>query len=120
MRKAIKTTKRFLKAWVKKDHEKMYNLTQQTWRSSHDPGYFKKMFEDIQIDGFLISELIDTKLPSRIEIRVRLKKGEKWSDELRISVVCEKEPMKPHIQKGFSFKNYWGVNPISVLRVNFK
>lgn len=111
-RKAQKSLKQFMGAWVKKDYQKMHLVSQETWKSEQKPfeglNWFSKLtFGNVSIEDYKITGSTVVKKEKIIDFYVQVKHKEKWSDKGRVRVLCEDKPYS------LSPEGRWGVNPVS-------
>lgn len=101
--------KQFLQAWKLGNWDKMYLLSQKTWKANHTRTEIKSLFKT-KIKAFeLGTNNFDDKLPCIVDISLKVKVNGKVK-ELTARLVKEKAKMKP------STDGDWGVNPISMLK----
>ena len=105
--KAKATIEKFLQAWKDYDIDKMYDLSQQTWKFQYSKKVFKGFFQS-RIKAFTINEIREfTPTVFDLDITIRVKGQQR---KITARLICETSPYTPSVDGEF------GVNPISVIK----
>lgn len=105
--KVKKELKSFLENWKLMNHEKMYELSQETWKGNYEKKTLKRMFPK-RIKTYSLGAI---KKIGEAHVSVKVIVGIGGvKKHLIIHLVCETAPFRPNI------KGKWGVNPSSVTR----
>lgn len=108
--KAKEVLEKYLKAWIKRDPEKMYKYCQITWQSNHGKNELRDLFRDINLEDYSIGTVSDIEGIALCKVHVNAKiNGEKCS--FNVILACETEAYIPRED------GKWGVNPISILKI---
>lgn len=108
--KAKEVLEKYLKAWIKRDPEKMYKHCQITWQSDHSKNELRDLFRDINLEDYSIGNIYEIEGISLCKIRVHAKiNKEKCAFEAILA--CETEAYSPRED------GKWGVNPVSILKI---
>ena len=101
----------YLDAWGMQDWNKMYGLTQLTWRSEKD---LEELQADYDFKGLETAKITSRSVVSETTVDFTADVSYKFGSEIKTEVmkarvICESAPYKPDPN------GTWGVNPISTL-----
>lgn len=104
-----KTITQFMNAWISRNYKKMYELSQQTWKSRNGISMLKTILT-ARIKKYEILEIkMDEKLPCICDVTIKVRNKGKLK-KLNARMIKEDGVRKP------SEEGTWGVNPISLVK----